>query len=289
MTTDKSKERPLVSFDWALKRLLRNKASFEVVEGFLSVLLGRQITVTGILESESNKEHPDDKFNRVDVVVEDDAGEIILIELQFIMEMDYFHRMLYGTSKAVVDNMVKGTPYVKIRKIYSINIVYFDLGQGTDYVYNGRTEFKGMHSHEILQLSVAQREKFGKTDVGDLYPEYYILKINNFDDVAKTPLDEWIYFLKHDRIRENFHAQGLRKALELLDYSRLSPEEKAEFDYEWSIKSHNLSQMATSLETGRLEAKKVIEEKDKTIEEQAKAIEERDREIEELKRLLSTK
>ena len=31
--------RSMISFDWAMKRLLRNKANFEVLEGFLSELL----------------------------------------------------------------------------------------------------------------------------------------------------------------------------------------------------------------------------------------------------------
>lgn len=286
MTPDKNRDRPLVSFDWALKRLLRNKACFEVVEGFLSELLSRQITITSVLESEGNREHARDKSNRVDVVAEDEAGEVILIELQFIPEMDYFQCMLYGASKAVVERMIQGDPYMKIRKIYSINIVYFDLGQGKDYVYTGKTDFKGVHSHEILKLSKEQYDIFGKIEAGDLYPEYYVLKINNFDDVAKTPLDEWVYFLKHDRIGEHFRAKGLRKAREILDYSRLSAEEKADYDYEQSIKSHHLSQIASAKAMGisEMEAKysKTLEEKDRTIEKQAQ-------EIEELKRLLNMK
>ncbi|MDR2138630.1 MAG: Rpn family recombination-promoting nuclease/putative transposase [Tannerella sp.] len=314
MTSEKSKERPLVSFDWALKRLLRNKANHEVVEGFLSELLSRPVTIKSVLESESNREHPGDKHNRADVVVEDDRGEIILIELQFILEMDYFQRMLYGASKAAVERMVQGDRYMEIKKIYSINIVYFDLGHGKDYVYLGRTDFRGMHDHEILKLSKEQHRIFGKIEAGDLYPEYYILKINNFNDVAQTTLDEWIYFLKHDRIRADFSARGLLKARDILDYSRLSPEEKADYDYEQSVKSHNLSQIASAKETGKseVEAKysktleekdraieekgkvieekeKALEEKDRALEEKGKALEEKDREIEALKRLLSIK
>ncbi|MDR2764733.1 MAG: Rpn family recombination-promoting nuclease/putative transposase, partial [Tannerella sp.] len=264
MTSERSKERPLVSFDWALKRLLRNKANFEVVEGFLSELLARRIAIRNVLESESNKDHPDDKHNRVDVVVEDGSGEIILIELQFILEIDYFQRMLYGTGKAVVERMIQGDRYMEIKKIYSINIVYFDLGHGKDYVYWGKTDFKGLHDHEILKLSEEQHRIFGKIEAGDLFPEYYILKINNFNDVAKTTLDEWVYFLKHDRIKENFSAKGLLKARDILDYSRLSPEEQADYDYEQNVKSHNLSQIASAKETGRSEVKR---EYSKMIEE----------------------
>ena len=30
---------------------------------------------------------------------------------------------------------------------------------------------------------------------GQLYPEYYILKVNDFNRVARSPLEEWIYYL----------------------------------------------------------------------------------------------
>jgi predicted transposase/invertase (TIGR01784 family) len=288
MILNKSKDRILVSFDWAVKRLLRNKVNFEVVEGFLSELLGRQIKISNVLESESNKEHPKDKSNRVDVSAVDESGEHILIEIQFIPEMDYFQRMLYGVSKTIVEHMLRGDEYMKVSKVYSINVVYFDLGHGTDYVYHGKTDFMGLHGNEILKLSEKQREMFGQIEAGDLYPEYYVLKINNFNDVATTALDEWIYFLKNDRIQDGFSARGLLKARDILDYSRLSPAEKAEYDYELDIKSHNRSQIATAKYEGRAEGMAESEEKYAgIIEEQNKVIEEKDREIAELKRRLN--
>jgi predicted transposase/invertase (TIGR01784 family) len=282
-------KRQLVSFDWAIKQLLRNKVDFDIVEGFLSELLGRQIKITAVLESEGNKKYSTDKFNRVDVLVKDGSGEIIIIELQFFLEMDYFQRMLYGTSKAVVECMVESAPYMAIKKIYSINIVYFDLGQGKDYVYHGKTEFIGLHNQDTLQLSQDQRTVFGKIEVGDLYPEYYVLKVNNFDDIARNTLDEWIYFLKNDRIEKNFSAQGLLKARDILDYSRLSPEDREIFDYIESEKSHAISQMSSAKDEVKLkydrvieEKDKAIEEKDKTIEEQRNALEKKDKALEEL-------
>lgn len=43
-----------IRFDWAIKRLLRQKANFGVLEGFLTVFLGEKVTIDEILESESN-------------------------------------------------------------------------------------------------------------------------------------------------------------------------------------------------------------------------------------------
>ena len=45
--------RRLISFDWAMKKLLRSKANFEILEGFLSELLKNNIHILEILESGS--------------------------------------------------------------------------------------------------------------------------------------------------------------------------------------------------------------------------------------------
>jgi predicted transposase/invertase (TIGR01784 family) len=213
-----------------VKRLLRNKANFVVLEGFLSELLKRQIKIKQILESESNKDTHLDKSNRVDILVEDEDRELIIIELQFTSEYDYFHRMLYGTSKAITQYIAKGQRYGKIRKVYSINIVYFELGKGDDYVYHGHTSFRGLHTGDELQLTPAQHEEFGRLEAGELFPEYYILQVAHFDDMAKDTLDEWIYYLKNGKIEDSFSAQGLAQARELLDYDKLSDEDKRAYD-----------------------------------------------------------
>jgi predicted transposase/invertase (TIGR01784 family) len=254
--TDKSEGRVLISFDYALKRLLRNKANYDVLEGFLSELLRCDVKVKSIGESESNKEDRDDKYNRVDILVEDTKGEVFVIELQFTPEIDYFHRMLYGASKIITERMKEGEKYMNVTKVYSINIVYFDLGQGADYVYHGKTRFRGLHKpDDELQLSAAQRNAFGKHEGGDIYPEYYILKVNAFNDVAKDTLDEWIYFLKHNVIKDEFRAKGLEKAREMLTRDQLSPEERKAYDYVLRLRSENRSTIATAKAEGRLEGR----------------------------------
>jgi len=97
--------RKLISFDWALKRLLRSKANFEILEGFLSELLNDNIKILEILESEANKENCLDKFNRVDLKVKDQNKAIIIIELQYDKELDYLQRILYGTSKVITERL----------------------------------------------------------------------------------------------------------------------------------------------------------------------------------------
>ncbi len=219
----------LVRFDWAVKRLLRNKSNFVILEGFLSTLLEEKITIVRLLESEGNKDARDDKFNRVDMLAEDSKGELIIIEVQNNRELNYFHRMLYGASKAVTDYINEGQEYGIIRKVYSVNIVYFELGQGKDYVYHGYTTFRGIHYNDILQLSVRQREQFVRHEAGDIFPEYYVLRVDGFNDQAKTPLDEWIKFLKTGEIEHDSTAPGLQEASERLRIDQLSPSDKQQY------------------------------------------------------------
>ena len=243
-------KKKLIRFDWAVKKLLRNKANFGVLEGFLSELLFDDIRIERILESEGNQETEDDKFNRVDILTQNSKNELIVIEIQNTYEIDYFQRMAYGASKALTENFYLGQEYTEIKKVISINIVYFDLGQGQDYVCKGGTVFKGLHQHDILTLSDKQQNAFLKENVSDMFPEYYIIKVNKFNDIAKDSLDEWIYFLKNSEVKDEFKAKGLKQAGEVLDIMRLNKTDQ----YSYNRYMENLSYKASEILTLRLEA-----------------------------------
>lgn len=214
-----------IRFDWAMKRLLRNKVNFGVLEGFLTTLLGERIIIQKLLESESNQEDEYDKYNRVDILAEDAKGELILIEVQNNNEYAYFQRMLFGASKLVTEYINRGEGYDKVRKVYSVNIVYFSLGDGKDIVYHGKTEFRGIHTGDILELTPFQRQTFKVDAVSQLYPEYYILKVNDFNQIAKSPLEEWIYYLNTGEISATATAPGLEEVRERLKLDRMSKDE----------------------------------------------------------------
>ena len=223
-------KRRLISFDWAMKKLLRSKANFEILEGFLSELLKDNIHILEILESEGNKEDSHDKFNRVDLKVKNQKNEIIIIEVQYEREFDYLQRILFGTSKVITEHLHESDPYSEIVKVISVNILYFDLGQGEDYVYHGSTSFKGLHNQDLLELSDDQQELYNKNQIYQIFPEYYLVKVNNFNDIAKDTLDEWIYFLKNKEIKENFKAKGLKKAKQELDILKLPEQERVAYE-----------------------------------------------------------
>ena len=246
----------LIRFDWAMKRLLRDKSNYVVLEGFLSTLLGEDLHICRFLESESNQTDEEDKFNRVDMLVEDTKGELLIVEVQNNRELDYFHRMLYGVSKTISEYINLGNDYDKVRKVYSINIVYFDLGQGKDYIYHGKTIFRGLHDpNDVLKLSVRQRELFIGKDAGDIFPEYYVLRVNDFDKVAKTPLDEWIKFLKTGEIDSSATAKGLPEARERLRIDSLSEAEKRAYVNHMEALRYQRSVIKTGIIEGRAEGR----------------------------------
>jgi predicted transposase/invertase (TIGR01784 family) len=214
-----------IRFDWAIKKLLRSKANFKILEGFLSELLGQDIKIIEILDSESNKETEDDKFNRVDILVKEASGQIIIIEIQNTRELDYFLKILYSTSKVITEHMKESAPYKEVKKVITVSVVYFSLGQGLDYVYHGDTTFRGIHKNDILQLSEKQKEMFKSSTVSSIFPNHYIIKVNDFDDIARDSLDQWIYFFKNSEIKDEFNAKGLAEAREKLREINLGEKE----------------------------------------------------------------
>ena len=214
-----------IRFDWAMKRMLRDKSNYVILEGLLTTLFKEKITINRLLESESNQEDELDKYNRVDILAENSRGELFIIEVQNNDEYAYFQRMLFGVSKLVTEYINRGEGYQNIKKIYSVNIVYFDLGQGKDYLYHGKTEFLGVNTGEVLNLSPFQRQKFNVDVVSELYPEYYILKVNDFKEIPATPLEEWIYYLSTGDITNDSTAPGLNEARKKLELALMSKDE----------------------------------------------------------------
>lgn len=243
-----------IRFDWAIKRLIRDKANFGILEGFLSELIEDDIRIEAILESESNQQTAGEKFNRVDLLVENSKKELVIIEIQNSHELDYFLRILFGISKAITEYIKEGEPYSKIKKVISVNIIYFNLGQGDDYVYKGTTNFKGIHQNDELQLSPSQKKLFGKETIAELYPEIYLIKVNQFNDLAKDSLDEWIYFFKNSEIKDSFNARGLREASEKLMVANLPDEERKSYERYLD----NLHYQASIAETLKFEAEEKV-------------------------------
>lgn len=219
-----------IRFDWAVKRMLRDKANFEVLEGLITVLLEEPVKITDILESEGNQWNEFDKYNRVDVKALNSKGEIILVEVQQAYEYDFLQRLLFGSSKAVTEHIHKGDSYDHVKKVYSISILYFELGKGSDYLYHGFTTFEGVHTHDTLMLKPKEWNSLEMLNPTSLFPEYYIIRVNEFNKTATTPLEEWLAYLRTGEIKDDTNAPGLQEAREKLLYVMMPLIEQHNYD-----------------------------------------------------------
>ncbi|MBQ5512756.1 MAG: hypothetical protein IIT83_03625, partial [Bacteroidales bacterium] len=156
----------------------------------------------------------------------------------------YLERILFGVSKAVVEQAQEGEDYGKINKVYSISIVYYDFGEGEDYIYRGTTEFRGVRKGDILRISrkeeLTEEElmqeqgkdadkrrqyKLKKQTIGDIFPEYCLIRINAFRPSIANALEEWMTFLKDNSINDDTTVPGLVEAKEVLKRSNMTEAE----------------------------------------------------------------
>jgi len=223
-------QKKLIRFDWAMKTLLRDKANFDILEGFLSALLeDDNIKILNILESETNAEDENDKFNRVDLLVQDSEKRKIYIEIQNTRETDYLESLLYATSKIIVENQNLGENFKDVSKVISISILYFNLGIGNDYIYYGTTNFIGLNTGQELKVkkrvniseTLEPKYKFVEKKI---FPEYYLITVERYKNIVQKRIDEWIYVIKNNEIKEGSTSKNidkLEKKLALMNMSDL--------------------------------------------------------------------
>ena len=246
-----------IRFDWAVKRMLRDKANFAVLEGLITVLTGEVVKIVELLESEGNQETSTDKFNRVDIKAKNSKGEIIIVEVQLTRQLYFLQRMLYGVSKAITEHIEIGQMYDNVKKVYSINILYFDLGKGSDYLYHGQTVFTGVHTNDHLVVNTKEAEELRMRLPHDIFPEYYIIRVNEFNSVATTPIEEWLDYLKNNRIKDDTSTPGLVEARKKLLYMTMSDKERRAYDAHMDDIMVQNDVLETAKREGRAEGEQV--------------------------------
>ena len=214
-----------IRFDWAIKRLLRDKANFSVLEGLLTVLLCEEIRIEEIIKDEKAYCVWDDaQTDRIDIKAKDKKGDDIVIRIQNMRKLYYLERLRFGTP-AFAEHI-----YQEVNKVYLVGILYFDLGKGNDYLYHGQNRFIGVHTNDELLITAKEEGAIIQKLPQEVFPEYYLIRVNEFNQVAKTPLEEWVKYLKTGIIDPDTTAPGLPEAREKLRYYDMSPEERHEYD-----------------------------------------------------------
>ncbi|MDI9356892.1 MAG: Rpn family recombination-promoting nuclease/putative transposase [Chitinophagaceae bacterium] len=252
----------LIRFDWAMKTLLRDKANFDILEGFLSALLeDDNIKILSLLESETNQTHEFDKFVQVDLLVEDSAHRKIYIEIQNTREIDFLESLLYSSSKIIVDHQTLGENFSNISKVISISILYFNLGDGSDYLYKGITEFKGLNNGERLvirektEIPESLSLKYSFKDK-DIFPEYYLINVDRYKNQIKKNIDEWIYLFKNSEVAQGSISKNIRKTEKKLLEMNMGREEKKNYERYLRYVTREKSGIRTARIEGKKEGKK---------------------------------
>lgn len=137
--------KPLVSFDYAIKYLLKSKSDYDIIEGFISSILHTQkyapVKIKALLDSESNKEESGLKRSIADLIVEDANGRKYIVEIDRSFSSVFLHKAAFNTSRLIVDTLEDSYDYSNIKKIYHINLLYEPPQAINGALYHGKTIF----------------------------------------------------------------------------------------------------------------------------------------------------
>jgi predicted transposase/invertase (TIGR01784 family) len=231
MTNDK----PLVSFDYAIKYLLKDKGDYGIVEGFISALLKtkgyKDVKIVALLETESNKEDSKSKRSLADLIVEDEDHNKYIIEIERNVKDSFIHKSLFNTSRLIVDNLAQREDYTQIIKIFHISLLYFPIGNGNGAIYHGKTIIHEIETNEKLTVHIKNQENGEVFDATDILSEYFYISVPLFNDRLEKEIDDWLHVMKYDEVPKNYHSPYMAQVAEKLNILKMTPEERSRYSY----------------------------------------------------------
>jgi predicted transposase/invertase (TIGR01784 family) len=222
----------LVSFDYAIKYLLKDKGDYDIVEGFISALISscgyKPVKIKALLEPASNKESKELKSSIADLVVEDDCGNKYIVEIDRSYTSLFLHKACFNSSRLIVDSISSSDDYSTIKKIIHINLLYFPFGNIKAPLHYGKTVFHEIDKAHPQNLHIAD---LGMRffDAHNILPEYFVISVPLFNDVIKNELDEWLYMMKHSEVKEDFKSPYMKKVADRLNILKMTPAERKEY------------------------------------------------------------
>ena len=221
----------LISFDFAIKYLLRDKGNYDIIEAFISALLTDQgykpVKIVALLDTESNKEEYSQKKSLADLIVEDTDKTKYIIEIERQVTKSFIHKSCFNASRLIVDQLGPAADYLDIKKVFHISLLYFPLGNGT--VYHGKTIFRETETDEKLSFHIEDKEHHIAYDAIDILPEYIFISVPQFDDRLEKEIDEWLYVMKHGEVPTGFQSPSMAKVAERLSILNMSQGARNEY------------------------------------------------------------
>jgi len=254
--------KPLISFDYAIKYLLKDKGDYGIIEGFISALLGtigyKDVKIVALLESESNKEDSKNKRSLADLIVEDGDNNKYIIEIERNVKDSFIHKACFNTSRLIVDNLAQREDYTQIVKVFHISLLYFPIGNGP--IYHGKTIIHEIETNQKLTVHIKNQETDEEFDATGILPEYFFISVPLFNDRVEKEIDDWLYVMKHDDVPAELHSPYMKQVAEKLSILKMTPEERANYSY-YQQKLYNdrdelQAAESRGIEKGREEGKK---------------------------------
>ena len=87
-----------------------------------------------------------------------------------------------------------------------------------------------MHTNDRLEINTKEANELRMRVPEAIFPEYYIIRVNEFNSVATTPIEEWLDYLKNNRIKDDTSTPGLREARQKLLYMTMNDKERQAYD-----------------------------------------------------------
>jgi len=91
--------------------------------------------------------------------------------------------------------------------------------------------------------------------IGNIFPEYYLIEVERFQDIIKSDLDEWIYFFKNSAIKEEFKSKNIQRVREKLDLLKMSESERKAYERYLRNKADEREALTTAKIEGMTENK----------------------------------
>ena len=228
-------DKGLVSFDYAIKYLLRDKGDYSIVEGFISALLKtkgyKDVKIIALLESESNKEDSKDKRSLADLIVEDEDHHKYIIEIERNVKDSFIHKSLFNTSRLIVDNLSQREDYTQILKVFHISLLYFPIGNGNGAIYHGKTIIHEIETNDKLSVHIKNKETNEVFDATDILPEYFYISVPQFNDRLEKEIDDWLHVMKYDEVPKNYHSPYMAQVADKLSILKMTKDERNNYSY----------------------------------------------------------
>ncbi|WP_367364038.1 Rpn family recombination-promoting nuclease/putative transposase [Candidatus Tisiphia endosymbiont of Nedyus quadrimaculatus] len=230
-----SNDKPLISFDYAIKYLLKDKGDYAIVEGFISALLKtkgyKDVKIVALLETESNKEDSKSKRSLADVIVEDEDHHKYIIEIERNVKDSFIHKACFNTSRLIVDNLAQREDYTQIIKIFHISLLYFPIGNGNGVIYHGKTIIHEIETNERLNVHIKNMETSEVFDATDILPEYFYISVPLFNDRLEKEIDDWLHVMKYDEVPPHYHSPYMSQVADKLNILKMTKEERENYSY----------------------------------------------------------